>query len=83
MKGMSLSMPPPKVEDSGTNQDGSRNEDYCIYCCKDGRFLHDVSLKEYIEMNVPFYEQAGMTEEQMRKHCETVFPTLKRWNSNN
>lgn len=30
-------------------------------------------------MNVPFAEQAGMTEEEMRKHCETVFPTLKRW----
>lgn len=30
-------------------------------------------------MNVPFAEQAGMTKEKMRKHCETVFPTLKRW----
>lgn len=29
-------------------------------------------------MNVPFAEQAGMTEEKMRKHCETVFPILKR-----
>lgn len=30
-------------------------------------------------MNVPFAKQAGMTEEEMRKHCETVFSTLKRW----
>jgi hypothetical protein len=75
----SCSMPLTKREEFGTNKDGSRNEDYCIYCYKDGEFMHNVSLKEYIEMNVPFAEQAGMTTEQMREHCEKVFPTLKRW----
>jgi len=75
----SCSMPITKVEDFGTNQDGIRNEDYCIYCYKEGKFIDNVSLNEYIEMNIPFHEQAGMTEEEMRKHCETVFPTLKRW----
>lgn len=70
---------PLEEKDYGTNADGSKNEDYCIYCYKDGKFVNDVSVEEYIEMNIPFAEQAGMTKEQMREHCEKVFPTLKRW----
>ena len=76
----SCSMPLLKSEEFGTNQDGSQNEEYCVYCYKDGSFIDDVSMEKYIAMNVPFYEQAGMTEEQMREYCERVFPTLKRWN---
>ena len=77
----SCSMPLTKSEEFGTDKDGRQNEDYCIYCYKDGEFINDVSMKEYIEMNIPFAEQAGMTQEQMREHCEKVFPTLKRWNT--
>ena len=76
----SCSMPLLKEEEYGINKDGSVNEDYCIYCYKNGRFIDDVSLNEYIEMNVPYHDQAGMTEEEMRHHCETILPTLKRWN---
>ena len=75
----SCSMPLTDSNEFGTNKDSSKNEDYCIYCYKDGEFIDDVSLEEYIEMNVSFYEQAEMTEEQMREHCESVFPALKRW----
>lgn len=75
----SCSMPITKEEDFGTNKDGSTNYDYCIYCYKDGEFIDKVSMEEYIKMNIPFASQAGMTEEEMKKHCETVFPTLKRW----
>lgn len=75
----SCSMPMNNESVFGTNKDGSKNHDYCIYCYKDGKFIDDVSMEEYIEMNVPFAAQAGMTPEQMRQHCEIVFPTLKRW----
>ena len=63
----------------GTNKDGSKNSDYCIYCYKDGEFLQKATMEEYIEMMIPFSEQAGMTEKQMRAFCESVYPTLKRW----
>ena len=63
----------------GTNKDGSKNSDYCIYCYKNGEFKDKVSMEEYIEMMVPFADQAGMTGEQMRQYCTAVFPTLKRW----
>ena len=71
----------PIVDESlyGTNADGSKNSDYCIYCYKDGEFLQNVTMEKYIEMMIPFSAQAGMTPEQMRKFCEKVYPTLKRW----
>ena len=52
------------------------------YEYKNGEFVDKVTLQEYIEMNIPFHDQAGMSEAEMRQHCETVFPTLKRWKNN-
>jgi hypothetical protein len=63
----------------GTNADGSVNSDYCKYCYKDGEFLQHATMDEYIEMMVPFAAQAGMTGDQMREYCKSVYPTLKRW----
>ena len=63
----------------GTNADGSTNPDYCKYCYKDGDFIDKVSMEEYIEMCSQFGAQAGMTNEQMKEHCQKVFPLLKRW----
>ena len=28
----------------GTNSDGSKNEDYCMYCYKDGKFLQEFTV---------------------------------------
>ena len=78
----SCSMPITSNDLFGTNKDGSVNKDYCVYCYQNGNFIDNVTLEEYIDMNVKFASQAGMTEEQMRKHCEEIFPTLKRWKSN-
>ena len=76
----SCSMPIDKEELFGTNADGSKNEDYCIYCFKDGKFTDGIDdLNKYIEFSLQFAEQAGMTKEQMKAHCEKVLPTLKRW----
>ena len=75
----SCSMPITDEGQIGTNKDESRNDDYCIYCYKDGEFIDKVSMEEYIEMNVQFADQAGMTEDEMREHCQKIFPTLKRW----
>lgn len=75
----SCAMPMENESVFGTNRDGSKNADYCIYCYKNGKFKDEVSMEQYIEMMIPFSAQANMTPEQMRHHCETVFPTLKRW----
>jgi hypothetical protein len=33
-----------KGEDFGTNADGAKNNDYCAYCYKDGKFTQDVTM---------------------------------------
>lgn len=79
----SCSMPIDKDEIIGTNADGSKNNDYCIYCFKDGKFTDNLStLEEYTEFSLQFAEQVGMTKEEMREHCNKVLPTLKRWKQN-
>ena len=32
----------------GTNADGSKNEDYCMYCYRDGKFLQDCTMEEMV-----------------------------------
>ena len=60
----SCGMPIEKDEIIGTNADGSQNNDYCVYCFKDGKFTDSTStLEEYIEYSLQFAEQAGITKE--------------------
>lgn len=75
----SCGMPIISEEQLGTNKDQSKNQDYCIYCYKDGEFIDKVTMEEYIKMCSNYGEQAGMTNEEMKAHCEKLFPTLKRW----
>lgn len=71
----------PMADDSllGTNADGTINGNYCKYCYKDGKFIDDVTMEEYIEMCSQFGSQPNMTNEQMKEFCQKLFPTLKRW----
>ncbi len=77
----SCGMPINSNNQLSTNKDGTINEDYCKYCYQDGEFIDKVSMAEYIEMCSQYGEQAGMTNAEMKKHCEKLFPTLKRWKS--
>ena len=48
----------PLTEDVlGTNADGSKNEDYCMYCYRDGHFLQDCTMDEMIEHCAQLMEQ--------------------------
>ena len=78
----SCGMPITSNEQLGTNKDGSINIDYCKYCYENGEFIDKVTMGEYIEMCSKYGSQAGMTNEEMKKHCEKLFPTLKRWKVN-
>lgn len=76
----SCGMPMESEELLATNKDGSCNEDYCIYCYKDGEFTTpDVTMEEEIEICVPFMKQQGIAEDEARKILNDVFPHLKRW----
>ena len=49
----SCAMPMMKDEDYGTNQDGSKNEEYCTYCYQSGAFTADITMEQMIEACVP------------------------------
>lgn len=76
----------PLADDNkGTNADGFLNEDYCIYCYKDGQFLQDVTMEQMIEHCAQFTDeinkQSGqnMTVEQAKEMMHQFYPNLKRW----
>lgn len=78
----SCGMPISSNDELGTNKDGSINDDYCKYCYKEGEFIDNVTMDEYIEMCSKYGKQAGMSNEEMKEYCTKLFPTLKRWNNN-
>lgn len=81
----SCGMPMNEPEHFGTNEDGSQNQDYCIYCFKDGHFTQDFSMEEMVEHNLKFLDefnkdaQTSFDEAGARAEMLKFFPTLKRW----
>lgn len=78
-------MPLTDEKTFGTNADGSRNEDYCAYCYKDGAFTSDVTMDQMIEFCLQFLDQMNeqggwnLTPDQAREQMRQYFPQLKRW----
>ena len=76
----------PLTEDVlGTNADGSKNEDYCMYCYRDGMFLQDFTMDEMIEHCAQFVGAVNeglekpITKEEYIGIMKSYFPQLKRW----
>ena len=69
----------------GTNADGSKNEDYCMYCYKSGKFMQDCTMDEMIEHCSQFVDEVNknmpkpMTKEEYKQMMRQYFPMLKRW----
>ena len=59
----------------GTNADGTKNEDYCMYCYRDGHFLQDCTMEEMIEHCAQF---VGAVNEGLEKPItkEEYMPSL-------
>lgn len=76
---------PLSSENRGTNADGSRNEDYCMFCFKDGKFVQDMTMEQMIEHCAQFTDeinrQSGqnLTKEEAKEMMRRFFPHLKRW----
>ena len=69
----------------GTNADGSKNEEYCIYCYKDGKFTQECTMDEMIEHCAQFVSEFNegsglkLTREEAIGQMKMFFPHLKRW----
>ena len=76
---------PLNAENLGTNADGSKNEDYCMYCYQNGKFTNDCTMDEMIEFCAQFVDEVNknmpkpMTKEEYKDMMYQYFPTLKRW----
>lgn len=71
----------------GTNSDGSKNEDYCVYCYKDGAFTQDFTMEQMAEHCAQFVDHfnqstgQNLTREEYKAELMKFFPMLKRWNT--
>lgn len=53
----SCGMPMTADEQFGRNVDGSRNEEYCSYCYRDGAFTEDCTMNEMIDHCLQFLDE--------------------------
>ena len=51
---------PLNNSNKGTNADGNPNEDYCIYCYKEGKFTQDFNMSQMIEFCTQFKQGSGL-----------------------
>ena len=63
----------------GTNADGSKNEDYCIYCYRDGKFLQDCTMDEMIQHCAQFVDEVnkGLPQPITKEEYEEGYPCTK------
>ena len=76
---------PLNDENRGTNADGNKNEDYCMYCYQNGKFTNDCTMDEMIEFCAQFVDEVNknmpkpMTKDEYKDMMRQYFPMLKRW----
>ena len=68
----------------GTDKNGNKNNDYCVYCYKDGAYLQDVSMEEMIGISLKhmkeiFKDDPDFNEQDALDNMNSFFPNLKRW----
>jgi len=80
-------MPLESEEQKGTEKDGRRSDDYCVYCYANGAFTRNITMEEMIQTNIQFLDQwiestgVQMTEDEAIVELRKYLPTLKRWKS--
>ena len=71
---------PLKNEDVlGTNSDGTKNKEYCSFCYQEGKWVHDVSMEEFMTLVLP---RMPFPEPISRMLLKKGMPKLKRWATN-
>ena len=73
------------TDEDKVNADGSNNDEYCMYCYRDGKFLQDCTMDEMIEHCAQFVGAVNeglekpITKEEYIGQMKMYFPHLKRW----
>lgn len=79
----SCGMPMSKLEDFGTNVDGSTSKEYCKFCFQKGKFSEpNITMQQMIEKVAGFMVTLEkMPENEAKRMAKTFIPKLKRWQS--
>jgi len=82
----SCGMPISKEEDFGTNKDGSLNNEFCVYCYKDGAYTNsDITMEETLEIGLKGIDENPDMNKFMKFLIKKMYPAqlkkLKRWNN--
>lgn len=65
----------------GTNSDGTKTQEYCMFCYKDGIFTNpNLTLEEMISISIQFMtSELKFSEPRAREMSNSVIPNLRRW----
>lgn len=64
----------------GTEKDGAKNRDYCVYCYANGGFTQpDITMEEMMQICIPHMTKSGMSEDEAPSLLNASLPLLKRW----
>ncbi|MCX7745298.1 MAG: zinc ribbon domain-containing protein [Clostridia bacterium] len=64
----------------GSEKNGDKSTEYCLYCYENGSFKQpDLSMEQMIEICVPHMVNSSMTDEEARKILNQFLPELTRW----
>lgn len=84
----SCGMPMSATEHFGTNADNSSNEEYCVYCFKEGHYTQGVTMDEMIRNCADLLDEFNedsekkFTREEAITEMKKSFPLLGRWKNN-
>ena len=74
-------MPLTSDELFGKKADGTKEPDYCIHCCPDGKENIHATLEEMIEICAPIVVNIGLYKDldEARTNLAAYLPTLSHW----
>lgn len=78
----SCGMPMGTPDCFGTNANNEKTDEYCCHCFQNGEFTDQkITLEEMIDLSATIMaEKTKVTETDAKKICQSIIPTLKRWN---
>ncbi|MEK4324759.1 zinc ribbon domain-containing protein [Paenibacillus sp. FSL R7-0297] len=78
----SCGMPVNETELQGSDKEGNKTEEYCIYCYENGEFKQpDITLQEMTDLCAGYLVEEGMDEAAARQMLGDSLPQLKRWST--
>ncbi|MEC0172168.1 zinc ribbon domain-containing protein [Paenibacillus graminis] len=78
----SCGMPMAGAELQGTDREGKKTDEYCVYCYESGEFKQpETTMEVMADLCAGFMVEEGMDEAEARRILADSLPRLKRWST--